>query len=203
MSNKRVIAVDCDDVILKSIPVIVEWYNQTFGTQVQLANYYNDDGKGWGTDDGNLILHRLNGYIASDDFMAEAPMQDAIETLRWLAKEHELHMVTGRTDLSIESTRLWVEKYFGDEVFTSLQFTNFGMAPDMGFKQRSKAEVCKELGVELLIDDHLRHVKIVAAEGIPAVLFGEYPWNAADVLPIGVVRLKDWTQVREYVESGF
>src|SRR3989344_2809835 len=62
---------------------------------------------------------------------------------------------------------------------------------------RKKVDVCKELGVELLIDDNLVYVNECATEGTPALLF-DAPWNQG-VLPAGVTRISSWDEVVRYI----
>ena len=51
------------------------------------------------------------------------------------------------------------------------------------------------LGADILIDDHIAHAEDVAAAGLKAIVFGDYPWNQKEMLPEGMVRCADWTSV--------
>ena len=47
-------------------------------------------------------------------------------------------------------------------------------------KTRSKSEMCRELQIDVLIDDNPRYATEVASANIQAFLFdwkGEYPWS--------------------------
>lgn len=117
------------------------------------------------------------------------PFKDAIEVINELAKQHTLHIVTGRSDFLSIATERMLEIHF-PSVFSSIEFTNF-----FSKTPRSKANVCQDLGVDLLIDDHLHHATVVAECGVEVYLFGDYPWNQANTLPDNITRVKDWHEV--------
>lgn len=84
-----------------------------------------------------------------------------------------------------------LDRYFPN-IFQSIEFTGF-----FGNKARSKADVCKELKADILIDDHIHHAEQVAKAGIKVLVFGNYPWNQAEKLLENMQRVKDWHEVEE------
>ena len=187
--NYRIIAIDCDDVLVGTAPLTIDYYNKTYGTKLTLEDMYSDDPKRWDTDRATAIA-RVERYLETDEFRTAPPFRDAISTIRELAKRYELHMVTGRTQLLETATKDMLEKHF-PKLFRSLEFTGL-----YGDRPRSKSDVCKQLKADLLIDDHLGHALPVAACGVDVLLFGEYPWNrTTEKLPANVRRVKGWEQV--------
>ena len=77
-------------------------------------------------------------------------------------------------------------------LFKSIEFTNLYWST-----YRPKGDVCRQLGVDILIDDYLEHALAAAECGIEVLLFGDYPWNRADGLPICVRRVRDWSHVAD------
>lgn len=65
--------------------------------------------------------------------------------------------------------------------------------------KRTKSEVCRVLGADILVDDHIAHAEDVLSAGLKAIVFGNYPWNQRAILPKGMVRRKDWEGVKEEV----
>ena len=187
--KKLRIAIDCDDVIVPTASLIINHYNKTYGASMRLKDLYSKDLKVWHTPDDATAVKRVDEYVLSAEYQQAEPFRDAIRVIHALADHHELHMVTGRSDFLTEATHAMVAKYFPG-MFASTQLTNF-----FGKRPRSKAEVCRELGADLLIDDHLYHAETVAACGIEVLLFGDYPWNRADQLPSGIRRVRDWDEV--------
>lgn len=184
------IAVDFDDVLVPAAPSILDYYNATYGASVQLKDFYSE----WDVPN-EISIKRVDTYLRSPEYQTIQPFAEAVEALRLLSAQHDLHIVTGRPDHLSEPTHFMLDKHFPG-IFKTVQFTNF-----FGAKPRSKAEVCQELGVDALIDDHLHHATVVAACGILTLLFGDYPWNESDDLPSGVIRTKNWQQVDEALSN--
>ena len=83
-----------------------------------------------------------------------------------------------------------LDKHFPD-IFHSIEFTGL-----YGGQPRSKADVCRELNADLLIDDHLAHALPVAQCGVDVLLFGNYPWNQTkEKLPGNIRRVKGWDEI--------
>jgi len=47
--TKPIIAIDCDDVIVGSAPYILQHYNTTYGTTLDISDFYSEDLTLWGT----------------------------------------------------------------------------------------------------------------------------------------------------------
>ncbi len=187
--KKRIIAIDCDDVIVETAPAILDFYNRNYNTVIELENFYSQDLTLWGAADPQTAIDRVDQFLRTDEYQRLAPFQEAVEVITELATYHELHIVTGRGDFLAKPTEDMLDKYFPG-IFQSIEYTNF-----FGTQPRSKADVCKQLGADLLIDDHLHHATVVAATGVEVYLFGNYPWNATDQLPALVTRVADWHAV--------
>jgi len=192
---KRSIAVDCDDVIVNTAVSTLDHYNRMYGTHVELKDLYSNDLSLWGTPDEATAVRRVDTYVQSSEFFELMPTRATVEALNELAKYYELHIVTGRPSIVEQATLRWIKQVLPG-IFQLVIFTNFFVVDENQPRPRSKADVCAELGVNYLIDDHLHHAEVVAATGIPVLLFGNYPWNVADQLPKGVRRVSDWVEVR-------
>jgi uncharacterized HAD superfamily protein len=125
-----------------------------------------------------------------------APIKGAQEALHRLSKQYDVIVMTSRDISNFPKTNEWITHHF-PEIFKDVHL--LGNIQDSA-EFRSKAEVCRELGVYCLIDDHLSHVLEANAVGITTVLFGDYPWNQAEDLPKNVTRVKNWQEVLEYFE---
>lgn len=199
--KQLVIAVDCDDVIVETMPLVIQHYNQTYGTNLTLADAYTKDPTVWGVERYEDVVGRVNAYM-EEHAESLKPMQYAIDALVELSQRHELHLITGRADLLQEATEKWIEQHLPG-LFTGIQLTNYVVSDDQAHTLRSKLEICQQIKADILIDDHLHHAAQVAGGGITVLLFGAYPWNASDIiLPSNVIRVKDWHDVLEYCETA-
>ena len=182
--RKLVIAVDCDDVLVATLPYFVAEYNRQFGTTVDLRNAH-ERGAHWGADD-QTVLERFTSFLELDSYKALSPSDEERAALIELAKHHELHVITARRPEERSFTQYMLDRDFPG-VFSSLELVGF---------TGSKGEVCRRLNATVVIDDNERHLNDAVKHGVPeegALLFGEYPWNTPAAR--GRVRCKDWPSV--------
>lgn len=200
MAKKRIIAVDVDDVLLDSAWHIINYYNETHGTDIQLQDMYSRDTTVWGVSDIDIAIRRVDVYLTSEAYTNLAPMPEAVRAISRLSSAHELHVVTGRGDFIAEPTRQWLRRHFAD-AFQTVEFTNFIRPSDGQVKSRPKADVCSQIGADMLIDDHLHHAQAVAAAGMGVILL-DRPWNQSETLPTGVTRVGSWPEIEALLLSG-
>lgn len=199
--TKPVIAFDCDDVIVATGSLLVGYYNALHGTNVQPEEFYSKDYEHVWQAGPEVAVRDLFAYLLTDDYADLPPMDGAVEVLRELTKNFTLYIVTGRPDATEAATKKWVEKYLPG-VFEDVIFTNFFKLSDSKGALRTKADVCKELGAQYLVDDHLHHIQNVSEQGITGLLFGDLPWEQPAVLPPLAAKIKDWKELQSYFSAN-
>lgn len=194
MQRRLVIAVDCDDVLIETTRFLVKDYNDKFGTKVELQDAHKPNNPAWGTNDDGLILDRLSEIQNSKEYAEIKPITEAINAIRRLAKDNEIHLITAR-DGSVEVvTMIMLDKYFAG-CFTSVEHVG---------KSRSKGEVCRQIKADVLVDDNVHHLSSALEYGVPrggALHFGNYIWNHLDNPIDGVVECHDWESVDREVQK--
>src|SRR3546814_539521 len=73
-------------------------------------------------------------------------------------------------------TEHWIDKHFTG-VFSQIHFGNPYSTSGV---VRSKAEICKDIGACMLVDDSVRYAQNCQQQDIPVILFGNYAWNAGN-----------------------
>ena len=194
---KRTIAVDIDEVLAVHNKALVEFHNSHYGSTHTLDDYVSDRwSEVWGTEHEETARRAIEFHETGVHGKLEL-VPGAQSALKLLSKDFRFVGVTLRRKMTIDSTRLWVQKHFPD-IIAEVRFVHAWEDPDAS----SKAEVCREIGADWLIDDTLKHCLIAADAGINAILFGDYPWNqTTEVLPSGVTRVNDWKGVLEYFDA--
>ena len=187
--RRLVIAVDCDDVLIRTTPFFVDAYNRQYGTKVTLDKAHVGD-EIWETDRATLD-GRFAELMETEEYKTLAPSADEIAVLTALSKDHELHVITARRPHERETTQLVLDTYLPG-VFTSLELVGF---------TGSKGEVCERINADILIDDNLRHLEDAIKHGLPkegAILFGDYAWNIDS--KGSFTRCHTWAEVQKEID---
>lgn len=195
MTNGQLVwAIDCDDVIVPTAQVIVDAYNAKYQANVTLDAFYNNDDT-WGALSKDEAIRRVGDLLREGLTDETAPSRETIEALQHLASMDELHLVTGRQTYREPATFAMLKKYLPG-VFRTVEHTNYYLESNSVLKTRSKGEVCRQIGADVLVDDHVAHGRSVLESGLKEVIvWGDYPWNRAAMLDKGMVRCITWSEV--------
>lgn len=199
--KRLIIAIDCDDVLVNTSSRIIDRYNQKYGTNVTLeCDAYNEESD-WQADSHETAIRRVDTILRDEQLLRDSvPLPGAVDAIRRLAEHHELHVVTGRQPYMEKETIQLLTRWF-EGCFQSLEMTNYGAASDSVTLRRSKGEVCKALGVDMLIDDHTFHLANVLSVGVKElIMFGDYPWNRRQPVPPEVVRCVNWEATEREIQ---
>jgi uncharacterized HAD superfamily protein len=187
------IGVDFDDVLLDCNTSLSLFHNARYGTfyeRKDIKSWYLE--KTWGCTRQEAIV-RVKEWYESPEHVQSHPVAGALDAISQLARLHELHVVTSRPAQVRELTQEWLERHFEDQ-FSGLHFTSH-FEPGIG----SKSEVCRTLGISLLIEDSLLHARDVAANGTTVLLL-DCPWNQEAVFG-NIIRILSWEEAFDFLES--
>ena len=191
MKNRKIIGVDFDDVTFSTNEAMCRYHNKKYGTNYQLSDVRLWDLSSLWRCEMEEVFLRWHEFYASPEHLLIAPVPGAVEALALLAQSAEVHIITARPLDFEEVTRKLLQQHA--PFLNNIHFIN-----KLGVKDghhRTKAETCEELGVEVLVDDHLGYAEGVALRGIPVFLFNR-PWNEeVIVLPQGVRRVHSWEEI--------
>lgn len=191
MTKKRVIAFDCDDVVLETAYPTLAYYNGRFGANVEPKNFYCNDPTVWRASSRQVVSDRIQRFMTTLEYQRLAPTAEAVYTLRLLSERYDLYVVTGRSDHYAGITKNSLQTHLPG-IFKSVIFTNYSCET-----ARPKSQVCREIGADVLVEDHLYHATAAAKDGINVLLFGDYPWNQADNLLPNITRVSGWRDIAE------
>ena len=185
------IGIDFDETVADSIKAIIALHNEQYGTdykkeevtEYRVENVWGGTTEEWGA--------KLDDFLSAKNAKRLDPVPGAIPAIDALKSAgHELYIVTARGDEGVEATELWLEKHL-PATFKGVHYGH-GRSDDPA-KKREKADICRELGVELMIEDHIEVAKKCAAEGTKVLLLDQ-PWNQG-ALPPGVERVYSWEEI--------
>lgn len=140
----------------------------------------------------------MHKFFDSDYFKVTLnPLPATKRTLLQLKRRFDLQVVSSRQHFLDEATKTWLDKHF-PETFSGVLFGNhYGTSGE----QRSKVDMCRDIGAVAIIDDSLKYARELSEAGIPCVLFGKYAWNGGlaetqEELPKQIVRAYTWNGVQ-------
>ncbi len=112
---------------------------------------------------------------------AAVPYEGAVEAVNeWHAAGHFIHITSHRGDVAHAATARWLDA--------------IGLAHDELYCSFDKVARCREIGIDLLIDDSPVNLAGAAEAGIAGATI-LHPWNAGIVSEHGVVAADDWPEL--------
>ena len=191
-ANRPTVAIDVDDVLAAHADAFISFSNRRYGTNFSIEDYHDDWPKLWGISHEEMEK-RAKEFHTTQSVAKYQLIQEADNVILKLKESYRLFLVTARPKYNIESTYDWINRNFSG-VFEDIHFVPI-WEPN---NTVTKADICKQIGADFLIDDLPQHCNIAAQGGIKALLFGDYSWNRNEEILNGVTRVKDWNEVLKY-----
>lgn len=120
----------------------------------------------------------LDAFYRKGDTWQASSHEEAIQRIDGILREGTINEI-GPDEETIRAINLLANDYV--------------TVPDSNYIQRTKGDVCRQIGANVLVDDHVVHGESVLAAGINEVIvFGDYPWNRSVELSKGMVRCLNW-----------
>lgn len=193
MIQRKVIAVDFDEVLFPFVDNFLSFYNSKFGTSFNRDHMTHYTFTHLIDKSMEEIVDHIFDYFFNTDSHSHNPIEESKKHVHELAYHHDLVIVTARQFELEDLTTRWINKHFPG-VFKDIRLCNsYGPKEPM----LRKVDACTEINADVLIDDALQNVTDCAEAGIETFLYDAgYMWNQTDVLPEKVTRVKSWAEVR-------
>ncbi len=186
------IGLDMDEILAEFVDGFLQFHNDLYGTTVrkqEMPTYHFEDVVSITKDQ---MEERLLQFYKTDYFQNIKLVSGAEKGIDELAKSHKLAVITARPYIIKLETERWLNQYFSN-CFASINLTNQFQYRNQGIK-RKKSEVGKERGIEIMVEDNLKHADDCASQGIPVLLLN-YPWNRNVELPENIKRVHSWEEI--------
>lgn len=190
------IGVDLDEILSDTLTTLLEFYNNLYKTSFKKEDFYTYSyWEIWGgTREDSINL--INKYYETNnptDIKTIKRSFEAVSKLKELG--HELHIITGRSESFKERTETWLNKHYPN-IFSSINYANTFNADE---NEKFKSDICKNIGVEIFIEDDPYHIQKCSDAGIK-VLFIDYPWNKNKEFK-NATRVYSWDEIVKYIEN--
>ncbi|MHB8652220.1 MAG: 5' nucleotidase, NT5C type [Minisyncoccota bacterium] len=194
--KRRIIGVDFDDVVVDFNAGLALYHKALYGTSYEKKDILQFDLEQlWGCTRAEAV-RRVYEFYHSEHHANLLPVEGAVEALKQLREENTLVMITSRPE-SVRGLTLDLLGKHIDEVFESTHF--LGHYHDAKGSQKTKGEVCKEILIDIFIEDSIGNAVTVSEKGIPVLLL-DAPWNQGGI-PKHITRVFGWSNVLEKLQT--
>lgn len=190
------IGIDFDDVTAHLAEPILKFYNEKNN-----RNHSKDDLKeydlwvNWGItkDEGMAII---NEFHQKEQVSTTKPIENAIESIsKLLSNGDKLWIITARNPLYKKNVENWISHHIGSKKINVITTRDFKKGENL-----KKSQICKELQIDLMIEDSGQNAIECAKEGIKVILF-DNPWNQK-FSHEKIIRLSGWKETIDYLSSA-
>ncbi len=190
-----ILGIDIDNTITHTTEMILH-YAQIFGreqglnTIPDLRYYYLEDILGWDKRIADDFLNHYLGLIYTN----MQPKEQAVKVIQELKKQHELILITSRNQkfpAVEEVTRNWLHQH-------EVPFDRLILNQTSNMHFFSKLEVCRENGVNVMIEDHYELVSEISPH-LPVIMF-KYPYNR-HLKNDNIIPVNHWQEVAGWLEQ--
>lgn len=184
------IGIDLDDCVLDFNNALHAYHNKKYGTSVARKDIISYDIEKLWNCSPEEASKKVFEFYSTAEHDAALPVPGAYEAMAVLKKANELHLISSRSEKISDLTLRWVDKNFPGR-FKSVTLTNqyFGIKENV----RSKADVCRELHIDVMVEDSLSQAKEIAMV-VSRVFLLDCPWNQGE-LPHNVIRVNSWKEI--------
>lgn len=183
------LGIDLDEVLGDLAAPLLQFMNakhKTHFTKQDIKEY--DFGYLYG-----LSLEQFYGEILdfykTNAFQNIQPISHSRRVINNLSKNNELYVITARPDTVKHTTEKFLNKNYPNK-FNKIIYTDGA----------HKSDICLDLKVDYLIDDHIKYVNDATQKGINCLLM-DRPWNQNYNLPVGSERVYDWKGIEKCLIS--
>ena len=123
---------------------------------------------------------------SDEQILAAEPYAGAVDTIRaWREAGHFIHITSHRRVEAHGATEQWLRR--------------IGLPYDELYCSTDKIARCREIGIELLIDDSPENLQAAVDAGIAAATLA-HPWNRETCEEEDIVCAPDWTELARKLE---
>ncbi len=190
------IGCDIDDVTVKFVPAFLEIYKKKYDKDIQIKDIYSFDLWEPLGISKEAALDIAKGLFDSSVYDNFELVEGAKQGIAQLSKKNELFLLTARPVYAKEKTERYFQKKFPNNswpVYFAGDF--FNGAP-------RKSDLCKRIGITLIIEDNWRTAFECFREGIEVLLY-DRPWNKCfeDIKFKNIKRVYNWPEILREVNN--
>jgi len=187
--KKLKIGIDLDDVVFDFISLVLKKYKEIFEKEIlfeEVSSFYFSRVFNLSQEKVDLFFKKI---LIKESVENLELCEFAKEIILELSKNNKIFFITSRVhakDGTLES----LNKNFSEINFELI----FSSNPYHKNEGKSKGEICKELGINFMIEDDIKHCEECIQKGIKVFLLDK-PWNQKYLENEDIIRVKNWNEI--------
>ncbi len=180
------IGIDLDEVTINFMDSLNKFYHKKTGKLYKKEHYKSYNWwELWGCtrEEAIAVEHE---FVTSKNYEEMEPIENAIESINKLVDKNELFIITSRPEKNKEKTLKWINKHL-NRIKAEIIFSG-----DFHGGAKTKVEICKDLQIDIILEDNKDYALACAGAGIKVILFDK-PWNQK-VMHKNITRVKSWEE---------
>jgi len=191
------IAYDIDDVTVEFMPALLDFYNSKYNRNLMFKDVFSfglwEVGIGRTKEESVQIIH---DFYNSDFFERMAFVNGAREGILKSSEKNQICFISARYSTVREKTSEFLLEHFPmSKIFYSRSYIDPG---------KTKAEICKDLEIGVMIEDELNTAIECHEAGIRTLLFDK-PWNRSlngnRKISGELERVHNWEEILEKIKG--
>lgn len=182
------IGIDIDEVLVEFIKGYLSFYNSKYHSNFKFEDVITYNLWEVLPISREQVFELQEEFYNSDSFDEIKLISGAKEGIIEIAKSNQVFVITSRPRSMKAKTDEFFKKNFKD---LKLDVSYSGDVQNLNGK--AKAEICKNLNLDLFIEDHVKPALECAEQGIKVFLFDK-PWNQK-ISHENIIRVKNWEEI--------
>lgn len=187
--NKKRIGIDIDDVIVHLVKHFYDFYNQKFKKDLNVENHFEYDFMGPFSISAEEAISLIKEFYFTEYFDNLDLIEGSVDSIYELSKDYELFFITSRHLDIKDKNENFLKKLFPNLKYEVIYSGKFWQ------EAKSKAEICVDLGISIIIEDNQKYSLECAEAGINVFLLDK-PWNKYGEHE-NITRVKNWKEIME------
>ncbi len=190
------IALDLDEVLAEFMEALLSFYHKKTGKLYKKEEF--KEYKWWpifgiSREEAVKIVDEFHESYSLDEIK---PVELAVEKIGSLLKKgDELYIITARPARFIKKAEDWVRHHFKTDKIKIIPSGDFHEG-----QAANKSDICKELGITIILEDSGETALQCAEQGINVILFDK-PWNKMTRGHKKIARVSNWEEAVKEINN--
>ncbi len=190
------VGLDLDEVVANTLPQFIGFYNNHYGTSLKYQDFHSYRFEDVISEPMEVILERIVEFYHSPFGAQIQPVDGAVEVISDLLSHCEFIAITARPNPIIETTEKWLKDHYHGLIDT----VHFAHNIHINCERKKKVDYCKELAIDVLVDDLAENLMGCKEAGVLPLLF-DRPWNAK-AQGDHFKRINGWVEIKDLLLQG-